>query len=163
MASRCIVVLVAVLALAVPAVAPAAKRVEPQAGVLLTGTIAFPREQRMTIRTDAVDATRLTVAMGFDGRCRGGGLGEIFVSNVKASPAVRARAGRFSATLTGTSRSLGANRVGHFRWRLSGRFVESDVVVATVTGSAEVRVDGKTVSRCKTEKPADVRLAVRSA
>ena len=48
-----------------------------------------------------------------------------------------------------------------FRWRLTGRFVERDVVVATVTGSAEVRVDGKTVSKCKIAAPADVRLVVR--
>jgi hypothetical protein len=31
-----------------------------------------------------------------------------------------------------------------------------------VTGTADVRVDGKTVSRCKIDDPASVRLAIRS-
>jgi hypothetical protein len=162
MASRCIVVLAVFIAVSCPAAA-SADPVEPRAGVLLTGKIAFPREQRMTIRTDATDGTRLTVALGFNGRCRGGGLGEIFVSNVKAAPEVRVRDGRFSANLTGTSRSLGPNRIGVFRWKLSGRFTERDVAVATVTGSAEVRVDGKVISRCKIDEPATARLAIRSA
>jgi hypothetical protein len=33
------------------------------------------------------------------------------------------------------------------------------VAVATVSGTAEIRKDGKTISRCKTSKPASVRLA----
>jgi hypothetical protein len=164
MAFRCTVVLAVAFALFSAASASAAESVEPRAGVMLTGRIDFPRAQRMTIRTDRSDGTRLTVAMGFNGRCRGGGLGEVFVSNVKASPKVRVRDGRISANLTGTSRSLGGGRTGVFRWKLTGRFTERDVVVATVTGSAEVRdSDGETVSKCKIDKPADVRLAIRSA
>ena len=72
---------------------------------------------------------------------------------------MRVRDGRFDATLTGVSRSLGAGRTGHFEWTFTGRFTKRDVAVATVTGTAEIRKDGKTISRCKTSKPASVRLA----
>jgi hypothetical protein len=159
---RC-VLLAAVLAVsgAVPAVAKAP--VEPQAGVQLSGMIAFPREQRMTIQTDTTDGSRLTVAMGFDGRCKGGGLGELWAGNVRSAPEVRVRDGRLSASLTGISRALGQGRTGVFKWKLTGRFTARDVVVATVTGSAEVRVNGRTVSKCRIARPASVRLAVRSA
>ena len=164
MAFRCTLVLSVASALLAATSAIAAEPVEPRPGVLLTGQIDFPRPQRMTIQTAPSDGNRLTVAMGFNGRCRGGGLGEVFVSNVRASTKVRVRDGRISANLTGTSRSLGGGRTGVFRWKLIGRFTRRDVVVATVTGSAEVRnSDGKTVSKCKIDRPAGVRLAIRSA
>src|SRR4051812_26746665 len=145
--------------------APAAAEnpVEPRAGVLLSGMIQFPREQLMTIRTGTRDGSRLSVRMGFDGRCHGGGIRELWVANVKAAPQVRVHDGRFSATLTGTSRNLGRveGRTGVFRWRLRGRFVERDVATARVSGSAEVRIDGKTISRCRIADRASVRLAIR--
>src|SRR5690242_9726573 len=142
-----------VLSGAVPALA--ADVVQPQAGVLLSGRIDFPREQRMTIQTDSSDGSRLSVTMGFDGRCKGGGLGELWASNIRSTPEVRVRDGRFSANLRGSSRALGQGRTGVFKWKLTGRFTARDVVVATVTGSAEVRVGGRTVSRCKIAGPSD--------
>ena len=161
MAFRRTAVLAGCLALSSVAPALAAEPVEPRAGATLVGTIDFPRAQRMTIRTDATEGSRLIVNLGFNGRCRGGGLGELYASNVRATPDVRVRDGRFAATLTGTIRNLGEGRTAALRWRLSGRFVQRDVAVATVSGSGEVRLDGKTVSRCKIAAPADVRLTAR--
>ncbi len=162
MASRLVAVLAALVGLGA-APAYAAEPVEPRAGVLLSGQIQFPRAQRMTIQTGAADGTKLTIGMGFDGRCKGGGLGELWAGNVRAAPGVRARDGRISANLTGTIRNLGGvdGRTGVFRWKLVGRFVQRDVVKAVVTGTAEVRIDGKTVTRCKIADPAAVRLAIR--
>jgi hypothetical protein len=166
MASRCIAALAATLILSGAAAhAAAAEPVKPRAGISLTGRVQFPRGQTMTIQTGRSDSSRLTVAMGFDGRCRGGGLGELFASNVRTASLIRARDGRISATLTGRLRRLGGveGRTGVFTWRLTGRFVKRDVVRATVTGSAEVRKDGRTISRCKIAKPARARLTRRSA
>ena len=164
MASRRIAVLAALLVPSGAAPAFADEPVEPRAGVQLSGQIQFPRAQRMTIRTDAADGTKLTVGMGFDGRCKGGGIGEVWAANVRTTSAVRARDGRISASLTGTIRNLGGvrGRAGVFKWRLVGRFVRRDVVTAVVTGTAEVRIDGRTVSKCKIADPASVRLAIRS-
>ena len=130
MASRRIAVLAALLVLSGAAPAFADQLVKPRAGVQLSGQIQFPRPQRMTIKTDAADGTKLTVGMGFDGRCKGGGLGEVWAGNVRTTPIVRAREGRISATLTGSVRNLDgvAGRTGFFKWRLVGRFVERDVV-----------------------------------
>jgi len=165
MASRRAAVLAPLLVLSSVPAAAAADPVEPRAGVLLTGQIQFPRPQRMSIQTDGKDGTKLTVAMGFDGRCKGGGLGEAWAGNVKSAPVIRALDGRISATLTGTFRNLGGvtGRTGTFKWQLTGRFTDRDVVSATVDGSAEVRMDGKLISRCKIASPASVRLAVRSS
>jgi hypothetical protein len=165
MASRWIAVPAALLVLSGAAPAFADEPVKPRAGVQLSGQIQFPRAQRMTIQTGAADGTKLTVGMGFDGRCKGGGLGEAWAANVRTTPAVRARDGRISATLTGTVRNLGGvqGRTGVFRWRLVGRFVERDVVTAVVTGTGEVRSDGKAISKCTIADPAGVRLAIRSA
>jgi len=118
----------------------------------------------MSISTDDQDATRITVSLGFDGRCSGGGIGEAWSANVPAKPIVRAVDGRFSATLTGSMKRLGGinGRIGNFHWRFSGRFVEDDVFVGTVDGTAEVVVNGKTISRCRIATPASVRLVVRS-
>ena len=161
MAFRRTAVLAALLVLSGAATAAAA---EPRPGVLLTGAIQFPRAQNMSIQTDPRDGTKLSVAMGFDGKCRGGGLGELWASNVQTAPELTARNGRFVATLTGMTRDIGGvnGRNGVFRWRVSGRFIEPDVVTAKVTGSAEVRIDGKAVSKCRIAKPATVRLAIRS-
>jgi hypothetical protein len=144
------------LAAAAPAVA---QDVEPRAGAVLRGDIDFPRAQGMIIETGASDASRLTVRMGFDGRCRGA-LAEAWASNVLARPTVRVRDGRFAASLRATVRDLGnvRGRRGEFTWRLTGRFIASDVVRATVSGSAVVRREGRVVARCKIAKPTPVRL-----
>ena len=52
-----------------------------------------------------------------------------------------------------------SGRTGHFKWTLTGRFTKRTVAIATVSGNAEIRVDSKTVSRCRTSKPASVRLS----
>jgi hypothetical protein len=138
----------------------AAEPVQPRPGVMLSGQIKFPRAQVMHVRTGAKDGSRLTVALGFHGKCKGGGLSELWSANVAAKPALRVRGGRFAGTLKGVSRDLGgvSGRTGHFRWKFSGRFTERAVAVGTVSGTAEIRVGGKVVSRCKTSKPARVRL-----
>jgi hypothetical protein len=145
-------------------VAAAQDEVRPRAGVVLSGQIQFPRAQQMMIQTGPADGSRLRVYMGFDGRCRGGGLAEAWAATIATTPRVRVKDGRFSARLKGRARDLGGveGRTGTFRWRFSGRFVEPDVVRATVTGAGEVRVGGKVVSRCTIAKPASVRLAMRS-
>jgi hypothetical protein len=145
--------------------ASAADAIEPRPGVLLSGAVQFPREQPMTIETDPRDSSKLTVRMAFDGRCKGGGIGEVWASRIESRPIVRVRKGRFSAAMTGTARDLGGvkGRIGQFTWRLTGRFTASDVAVATVTGSADILVGRKVVSRCKIAGPADVRLAIRSS
>lgn len=156
-----------VLALApLPAgTALAASEVEPKPGVELSGMARFPREQRMTMETDARDGGKLKVRMPFDGRCTGGGLQEAWASTILAKPAVRVRGGRFSADLTGIARNLGgvAGRTGEFTWKLSGRFLAEDVATATVSGSAVIKKDGRVFSRCKIAGPTSVRLAVRSS
>jgi hypothetical protein len=159
---RTVLVTILAVVLAMPALAAAS--VAPRAGVLLSGKIDFPRAQKMSIMTDASDATKLTVNMGFDGKCKGGGLGELWAGNVRAPQTVRVRGGRISAALTGTIKDVGgvAGRTGRFKWRLTGQFVERDVVEATVTGTAEVRIDDKRVATCKIAQPTDVRLAIRS-
>jgi hypothetical protein len=164
MASCRTAVLAAAFAVLLTAPALAAAPVVPRAGVLLSGKIDFPRAQKMSLMTDARDGSKLTVNMGFDGKCKGGGLGELWAGNVRSTPTVRAHGGRISASLTGSVKNVGgvAGRTGLFKWRLTGRFVEPDVVEATVTGTAEVRIDNKTVAKCKIAKPADVRLAIRS-
>ena len=157
----------AVVALAVPLLlagtASAAAVVEPKAGVMMRGAIQFPRQQSMSIETDARDGNKLQVRMGFDGKCKGGGLGEAWVSTILAKPTVRVRDGRFSADLTGTERDFGGvkGRRGEFRWKLAGRFTASDVVTATVSGTAQIKSGRKVISRCKIAEPASVRLTVR--
>lgn len=157
-------VLSAVLVFFGAGAAVAAEPVKPRANVILSGEIKFPRAQGMYVQTGARDGSRLTVALGFHGRCKGGGLSEVWSSNVAAKPVVRVRDGRFDGTLTGVARNLGGvtGRTGHFTWTFKGRFTERTVAVGTVSGTAEIRVNGKTISRCKTSKPAGVRL-VRSA
>jgi hypothetical protein len=157
--------LTALLVLFPAARALAADPVEPRAGVLLKGKLDFPREQQMSILTDSADGSKLSVTLGFDGRCKGGGLHELWASNVRTTHRVRARNGRIAATLTGSMRNVGdvQGRTGYFTWRLTGRFIRRDVARVTLTGSADVRSGGKTVSRCTIADPADARLAIRSA
>jgi hypothetical protein len=163
MGFRRVAVLAVVFLLSGASAARAEKAVEPQAGVMLSGKVKFPRVQQMAVKTSRRSGARLTVAMAFDGRCRGGGLGEIWASNIPAKPTVRVVDGGFAATLTGTVKHLGGvdARVAHFHWTFTGRFVRPAVVSGTVSGRADVRVAGKVVSRCKIAKPASVRLAVR--
>lgn len=155
----------AVFALAGAGPALAADPVVPRAGLVLRGELKFPRVQKMYLQTGAKDGSRLTVGLGFSGRCKGGGLGELWASNIDARPEVRVRDGRFEATLTGSMRNVGgvAARRAYFEWKLSGRFTDRDVAVATVAGTAEVRAGGKVISRCKIVEPASARLTVRAA
>jgi len=154
----------ALLACTLPSSALAADSVEPRAGLVLDGQIQFPRAQKMQLKTGSKDGSRVSVALGFHGKCKGGGLGELWAANVAARPEMRVREGRFDGELTGTTRNVGGvtGRTGHFTWTFSGRFTDRDVAVATVSGTAEVRVGGKVVSRCEIRKPASVRLT-RSA
>jgi hypothetical protein len=162
MTFRPVLVLLA-LPLVLAGTAVAASDVEPKAGVQLSGAIKFPREQRMAIETDARDGSKLKVRMGFDGKCKGGGLQEAWASTIETKPTVRVHDGRFSADLTGSSRNLGGvtGRTGEFTWKLTGRFVAEDVAGATVSGTAVIKQDGRVLSRCKIAEPSSVRLAVR--
>jgi hypothetical protein len=157
---RVIAPLVASSLLVLVPVASAAQDVEPRAGIMLTGPIEFPREQGMSIRTDPLDGARMTVALGFDGRCKGGGLGELWASNIPVRKTVKVKRGRFSARLTATVRDFGGveGRTARFRWRLTGRFVAEDVATAKVTGDARVRRRGHKPARCRIASPASVRL-----
>jgi hypothetical protein len=132
--------------------------VQPLAGESVSGSIAFPRPQKMSLDVGAGD--RLVLRLGFDGRCKGGGLGELWMSFVPARETLRVRNGTFSGRVTGTSRGVGGRDAwtGHFTWRVSGRFSDHEVASATVSGSVIVRSGGHTVSRCDTSRPARVRL-----
>ena len=68
MASRLTVALAVVFLLSGVSVASAEQAVEPQPGVLLSGTIKFPRAQAMSVQTDPRDGSKLTAYMGFDGK-----------------------------------------------------------------------------------------------
>jgi hypothetical protein len=153
--------------LAVPLVmagTASAADVVPKPGVVLKGSIKFPRAQEMRLETDPADGTKLLVRMGFDGKCKGGGIGEAWVSTLETKPTVRVRNGRFSAKLKGTHTGFGGvkGRTVSFTWRLSGRFTASDRATATVSGTAAVKNErGEVISRCATAKPASVHLARR--
>ena len=113
-------VLSAVLAFVSAAPAFAADAVAPRAGIVLRGEIKFPRAQKMYVQTGTKDGSRLTVGLGFHGKCKGGGLGELWAANIDARPQVRVRDGRFEATLTGSMRNVGgiAARTASFEWTL---------------------------------------------
>ena len=147
------------IAAAVLALAPG---VQPLAGESVSGSIAFPRAQKMSIDVRAGD--RLSLRLGFDGRCAGGGLGELWMSFVPARQTLRVRNGAFSGRVTGVSRGVGGRDAwtGHFTWRVSGRFTDHGVASATVSGSVIVRSGGKAVSRCDTARPAGARLRAAS-
>ncbi len=148
------------VAAAILALAPG---VQPLAGESVSGSIAFPRRQKMSIDVGARD--RLTLRLGFDGHCAGGGIDELWMSYVPARQTLRVRDGAFSGRVTGVSRGVGGRDAwtGHFTWRISGRFTDHEVATATVSGSVIVRSGGRAVSRCDTARPARARLrAARS-
>ena len=160
MTIRSAVALVGLLLSAGAVPAAAADDVQPRAGATLTGVIAFPRAQGMMIETGAQHGSRLSVRMGFHGRCTGT-LAEAWASDVLSKPTVRVRDGRFEARLRATVRDIGnvRGRSGAFKWRLRGRFVAPDVVRATVSGTAVIRGgSGRVLARCKIAKPTAVRL-----
>jgi hypothetical protein len=132
--------------------------VQPLAGESVSGPIAFPRPQKMTIHVGAND--RLSLQLGFDGRCAGGGIGELWMSNVLARQTLKVRSGAFSGRLTAVSPGVGGHKAwtGHFTWRISGRFTAHEVATAKVSGSVIVRSGGKAVSRCEIARPAKARL-----
>jgi hypothetical protein len=136
--------------------------VQPLAGESVSGSIAFPRKQRMSIDVGARD--RLTLRLGFDGRCKGGGIDELWMSYVPARETLRVRKGAFSGRVTAVSRGVGGNDAwtGHFSWRISGRFTAHEAVSATVSGSVIVRSKGRAVSRCDITRPAKARLRGKS-
>jgi hypothetical protein len=114
----------------------------------------------MTLSIDAHDPSRATAAVGFDGKCKGGGVGEFWAGYIPARETVRIHNGRFSAKLTGTTRNVGgvAGRTGSFRWKLAGRFSNPGTAAATVSGTAKLRQGGHVVSRCKIAGRAAVKL-----
>jgi hypothetical protein len=136
--------------------------VQPLAGESVSGSIAFPRPQKMSVVVGARD--RLSLQLGFDGRCKGGGIGELWMSFVPARHTLKVRSGAFSGRVTGTWRGVGGRKAwtGHFIWRVSGRFTDHEVASATVSGSVIVRSGGRAVSRCDTARPATARLRGKS-
>jgi hypothetical protein len=150
----------AAAAVVFPASSLGAAAVEPRPGALLTGSIHFPRAQGMTLEIDARDTTRAKASVGFDGRCKGGGVGEFWAKFVPARETVRIRNGRFSAKLTGTTEDVGGvrGRDGTFHWRLKGRFLDPDTATASVAGKAEIRMGRHVVSRCRIARAGAVRL-----
>jgi hypothetical protein len=151
-------VLLTALAGATPALA--AGGVQPSPNRLLTGTIRFHRAQAMTVQTSMGSGTTLTVALGFDGTCKGGGLGEVWAAYIPVGSTVTVRKGSFSASLTGTSENFGGvtGRTATFHWRFKGSFTDPTTIAATVSGRADVRAGGKVISRCRIATPASVRL-----
>jgi hypothetical protein len=165
MAHRVIVAVtstLAALSFGLAPAAPAAQAPAPSPGTMLSGKIRFPRAEGMTLSIDAQNASRATAALGFDGKCTGGGLGEFWAAYVPAREAVRISNGRFTAHLTGVTRNVGgvAGRTGSFKWKLSGRFTGANAATATVNGTAVLRAAGHTLSRCKIANPAPVKLTI---
>lgn len=132
--------------------------VQPAAGDSVAGSIAFPRPQKMSIDVGAGD--RLSLRMGFDGRCTGGGIDELWMSYVPARETLRVRGGAFSGRVTGVSEGVGGRSgwTGHFSWRVSGRFTAHELASVKVSGSVIVRSGGRKVSRCDIARPATARL-----
>jgi hypothetical protein len=152
----------AALTLAVVPAALAAQPPTPVPGSMLSGKIRFPRAEGMTLKVDDRDVSRATATVGFDGRCKGGGLGEFWAAYIPARETLRIHNGRFTAHLTGATRDVGgvAGRTGSFRWKVSGRFTGQATATATVSGTAVLRSSGHTVSRCRIAHPATVKLAL---
>ena len=135
-----------------------APSVQPVAGDSVAGSIAFPRRQKMSIDVGAAD--RLSLRLGFDGRCKGGGIDELWMSYVPVRETLRVRGGAFAGRVTGVSEGVGgrAGWTGHFTWRVSGRFTAHEVASVKVSGSVIVRAHGRKVSRCDIARPANARL-----
>jgi hypothetical protein len=129
--------------------------VQPSSGDSVSGAIAFPRRQQMSIEVG--DNDQLSFLLGFDGKCSGGGLGELWMSHVPARETLRVRKGEFSGRLTSAVDSADS-RTTSFSWRIAGRFTDRQVATATVSGTALVRSRGKVVSRCTVAKPATAKL-----
>jgi hypothetical protein len=142
--------------------APAAQAPVPAPGNMLSGKIKFPRAQGMTLTIGAQDPSRATATVGFDGKCKGGGVGEFWAAFVPARETVRIHNGRFTAHLTGVTRNVGGvtGRTGSFKWKLRGHFTAPDAATALVAGTAVLRSGGHTISRCTIAQPAAVRLVV---
>jgi len=159
---RSVTLAVSLAAAVFPAGALAAASIEPRPGAMLSGSIHFPRAQGMTLEINPQDTSKAKAAVGFDGRCKGGGLGEFWAKFVPARETLRIRNGRFSANLTGTTRDVGGvrGRDGTFHWRLKGRFLDPDTATATVSGKAEIRMGRHVVSRCKIARAGTVRLTL---
>jgi hypothetical protein len=157
---RAAVLPAALLAVLAPA-AVAAEPPVPAAGTVLTGSIGFPRKQPMTLTINAHDPSRATAALGFDGRCTGGGIGEFWASYIPARETLRVRQGRFSAKLTGTARNVGGvhGRTAVFKWTLSGRFSNAVTASAKVSGTARLQASGHVISRCRIAGHPQVKLA----
>src|SRR4051794_4391286 len=153
------------VALSVPAASPAAAVVEPQPGAFLSGSIKFPRKQGMTLQVDNRAGSRATVTLGFDGRCRGGGVGEFWAAFVPAHQTIRIRDGRFKAKLTGTTRDIGRikGRTAALHWTLTGSFTAPDTATATVSGTAKLRSGGRVISRCTIAEPTTAKLKLGGA
>jgi hypothetical protein len=152
----------AALALGSAPAALAAQPPVPAAGSVLTGKIRFPRAERMTLSVDAQDRSRATASLGFDGTCKGGGFGEFWASYIPARETLRIHKGRFTAHLTGATRSVGgvSGRTGSFKWKLTGRFTGTGTATATVDGTAVLRSGGHRLARCKIAHPATVKLTL---
>jgi hypothetical protein len=132
--------------------------VQPPAGESVSGSIAFPRPQKVSIEVGPGD--RLSARLGFDGRCSGGGLGELWMSSVPAKQTLRVRNGTFSGRMTAVLDGVGRRDAwtGHFVWRVAGRFGDRGLATATVSGSVIVRAGGRNISRCDIARPASARL-----
>ena len=135
----------------------AAAGIQPFAGESVTGPIAFPRAQKMSVIVR--DRDRLELRLGFDGRCDGG-LRELWMSYVPARRALKVSGGLFSGKVTATFGGVGGDRsrTAYFTWRVSGRFTDHGAATAKVSGTAIVRRSGKAVARCETSKPATATL-----
>jgi hypothetical protein len=152
----------AALTLGLAPAAPAAQALVPAPGNMLSGKIKFPRAEGMTLTIDAQDPSRATAALGFDGKCEGGGFGEFWAAYVPARETLRIHNGRFTAHMTGVARNVGGvtGRTGSFKWKLRGHFTAPDAATALVAGTAVLRSGGHTISRCTIAQPGAVRLVV---
>ena len=95
--------------------------------------------------------------MGFDGRCKGGGLGEVWASQRRRAPDVRVRDGRFAPTLTGTVRNLGGveGRTGELQLAAHAAASPSATSPPRPSPAAPRSASaGKIISRCKIAEPA---------
>jgi hypothetical protein len=148
------------LGLALISVALAGGGVQPATGDYVEGRAAFPRPQHMSISVENGD--RLAVRLGFDGRCTGGGLGELWIADVPGHGTLRVHGGAFSGRVTGTDAGIVRGRVTSFAWTLSGRFTGDHVATAVLEGRATVRSHGRVISRCRIARPARARLLART-
>jgi hypothetical protein len=129
--------------------------VQPASGDSVSGAIAFKRPQQMSI--DVGERDRLSFVMGFDGRCTGGKIGELWMSGVTGRETLAVRKGKFSGRVTGTADAGESGRATFF-WNVSGTFTGHEAATVSVSGRALVRSNGKLVARCTIAKPAKAKL-----